>query len=412
MIDDHAVIEALDRRGAPLDVGGLRVVDEPDAANLADRLERVLETGEPFDRPRHRLRRRPRQSTPTAAAASTSATRCATEQPDRASGTSGSHARRRSAATIAVAVDARCRPGRAGHREEQPPRARRAAPAPATPDRPRSAPPSRRRSGSRRCAPWPPRTPRRRRGDRGDRARNSGARQSTGGTCRSLSSWKLLTSTTWIVSVGRVVHLGAERRRRCSRRPAPGSPPASSIRPVSVVVVDLPFVPVIATTRPRSHREASSSSPIIGDAGARAASIAGCSGGTPGLSTIRSASAERARAGGRRARASTPALRSRSRLRAIGARVSVSVTRAPRRDQQFRGRDAAARRARRPSTRLPATENCAPGTSSQLQRRQAEEREDDREDHEARDDLRLAPADQLEVVVDRRHPEDALAGRA
>ena len=32
-------------------------------------------------------------------------------------------------------------------------------------------------------------------------------------------------------------------------------------------------------------------------------------------------------------------------------------------------------------------------------------------DHEARDDLRLAPADQLEVVVERRHPEDALAGQ-
>ena len=44
-------------------------------------------------------------------------------------------------------------------------------------------------------------------------------------------------------------------------------PPASSIRPVSVVVVDLPFVPVIATTRPRSQRDASSSSPITGTPG-------------------------------------------------------------------------------------------------------------------------------------------------
>ena len=30
------------------------------------------------------------------------------------------------------------------------------------------------------------------------------------------------------------------------------------------------------------------------------------------------------------------------------------------------------------------------------------------DDHEPRDDLRLAPADQLEVMVQRRHPEDAL----
>ena len=36
------------------------------------------------------------------------------------------------------------------------------------------------------------------------------------------------------------------------------NPAASSIRPVSAVVVDLPFVPVIAITRPRSHRDASS----------------------------------------------------------------------------------------------------------------------------------------------------------
>ena len=52
-------------------------------------------------------------------------------------------------------------------------------------------------------------------------------------------------------------------------------PPASSIRPASVVVVDFPLVPVMATMRPRSQREASSSSPITGTPAARAASIAG-----------------------------------------------------------------------------------------------------------------------------------------
>src|SRR5262245_51512217 len=49
--------------------------------------------------------------------------------------------------------------------------------------------------------------------------------------------------------------------------------------------------------------------------------------------------------------------------------------------------------------------------SSEFQRGEAEEREDDRENHEPRDDLRLAPADELEVVMERRHPENALPRR-
>ena len=47
-------------------------------------------------------------------------------------------------------------------------------------------------------------------------------------------------------------------------------PAASSMRPVSVVVVDFPFVPVIATILPRSHRDASSSSPMTGTPARRA----------------------------------------------------------------------------------------------------------------------------------------------
>src|SRR5690606_20335612 len=45
---------------------------------------------------------------------------------------------------------------------------------------------------------------------------------------------------------------------------------------------------------------------------------------------------------------------------------------------------------------------------SQLQGREREERADERDDPEADDDLRLGPAEQLEVVVDRRHAEDPL----
>ena len=49
-------------------------------------------------------------------------------------------------------------------------------------------------------------------------------------------------------------------------------PAASRIRPVSAVVVDFPFVPVMATMRPRSQRDASSSSPMIGTPRSRALS--------------------------------------------------------------------------------------------------------------------------------------------
>ena len=194
-----------------------------------------------------------------------------------------------------------------------------------------------------------------------------------------------------------------------TRRPA-----ASSIRPTSVVVVDLPLVPVMATTRPAQpargqlqladHRHA---------AAARAATSSGSSSGTPGLITTRSARVERAAAScvaelerhagrsQRVARRQSPASR------------SVSVTCAPRRTSSSRGRHAAAGGADDDQHALALHgERRAWPSSSQLQRRQAEEREDDRDDHEARDHLRLLPADQLEVVVQRRHPEHPLARSA
>ena len=72
--------------------------------------------------------------------------------------------------------------------------------------------------------------------------------------------------------------------------PTSASRPACwHIRPMSVVVVDFPLVPVTAITRPRSQREASSSSPITGTPAERAARTSGCSRETPGLTTIRSA---------------------------------------------------------------------------------------------------------------------------
>src|SRR5687767_4755198 len=90
-------------------------------------------------------------------------------------------------------------------------------------------------------------------------------------------------------------------------------------------------------------------------------------------------------------------------------RISVSVTTAPR----FASSSAAAtplRAAPTTTTRRFRTEkSLSPTPSPQLQRRQAEQREDHRHDEKAGDDLRLAPSNQLEVVVDGRHLEDAIA---
>ena len=47
----------------------------------------------------------------------------------------------------------------------------------------------------------------------------------------------------------------------------------------------------------------------------------------------------------------------------------------------------------------------------QLQGREPSQRQHDRDDPEANDDLRLGPAELLEVMVDRRHLEDALSGQ-
>src|SRR5487761_2288691 len=57
---------------------------------------------------------------------------------------------------------------------------------------------------------------------------------------------------------------------------------------------------------------------------------------------------------------------------------------------------------------------CRPGRAgalSQLQRREARKRQHHRDNPEADDDLRLGPAELLVVVMDRRHPEHALAGQ-
>ena len=145
---------------------------------------------------------------------------------------------------------------------------------------------------------------------------------------------------------------------------------------------------------------------MTGTPARRAASIAGRCGGTPGLSTTRSAPVS-VDAWCPPSSSATPAARRRSSsvdlLADVGQRDAGAAA-----HQQLRGGHTAAGRA--DDDDPLATNGERRVAHLQLQRRQAEEREDDREDQEPRDHLRLAPADQLEVVMNRRHAEDALAG--
>src|SRR5215510_1287704 len=91
-------------------------------------------------------------------------------------------------------------------------------------------------------------------------------------------------------------------------------------------------------------------------------------------------------------------------------RVSVNTTRAP-----LRASNSAAATpllaAPTTTTRRPSTVNDSLRTPSpQLQRRETEQRKDDGDDEKARDHLGLAPSNELEVVMQRRHLEHALAG--
>src|SRR5262249_51925498 len=99
--------------------------------------------------------------------------------------------------------------------------------------------------------------------------------------------------------------------------------------------------------------------------------------------------------------------------------VSAATTSTPR-----RARNPAAATPDRPSPMTPAFFHGIVGATvdegvrvafiealPQLQRAQGHEREEDREDPEADDHLGLGPAHQLEVMVQRRHSEDPLAGQ-
>src|SRR5258706_239250 len=139
--------------------------------------------------------------------------------------------------------------------------------------------------------------------------------------------------------------------------PTRTSPPRSrSMAPRAAVVVDLPLVPVTAATVPRRWRKASSISATTGPPPV--------GGGNVG-----------AMFGSRFIGPQPPPREGRGTLLHARLRASLPLTLSP-----------------------------------ELQCRQREQREDEGHDPEADDDLRILPADQLEVMMERRHAEDPLAG--
>ena len=131
------------------------------------------------------------------------------------------------------------------------------------------------------------------------------------------------------------VDLRAERAGRCCRRRARGGRRPRASVPVSVVVVDLPFVPVIATIAPAqpARRELE----LADDGDARAARARR----SPAVAAARRDSARRDRRRvnvGRRCPPSSSVDAGAAQLVGLGRaarRTSVSVTRAPRAHEQL-----------------------------------------------------------------------------
>ena len=106
----------------------------------------------------------------------------------------------------------------------------------------------------------------------------------SGASASESSAWKLETSHT-MVAPGSTSPTRADSGVPTFPASATGSPASRQIAPSSSVVVVFPFVPVTATNRFGSSRQASSSSPSTVMPRSRAAAITGASFGTPGLLT-------------------------------------------------------------------------------------------------------------------------------
>src|SRR5882672_85421 len=207
------------------------------------------------------------------------------------------------------------------------------------------------------------------------------------------------------------------------------SPPAVKSSQVKVVVVLLPFVPVIPMMLPFRNRDANSISPQTVTPAFRAARMGGMSSGTPGLTRTLSAEVQEA--------SWSPPSSSRALRRPSSAtcaerpsvRASLRTTSPPRASRK--------RVSATPLRPAPTTTNRRPDTGSinarsdglggtappaipppdraprlpQLQGREADQSEDERDDPEPDDHLRLRPAGQLEMMVQGRHPKDPPAAR-
>src|SRR6478735_1600158 len=158
----------------------------------------------------------------------------------------------------------------------------------------------------------------------------------------------------------------------------------------------------------RRSRQNSSMSPITSQPASRAFSTLQCGtgwvSGTPGAST---SAAKFAQETLRKSAVMKPACAA---LATFSALSSAAITSAP---PAFSAWQEASPEPPRPNTAtvLPANEvtGIMAQPSPQLQRGEAGERQHHRDDPEPDHDLRLGPAELLEMVMDRRHPEDALS---
>src|ERR1700726_2270391 len=196
--------------------------------------------------------------------------------------------------------------------------------------------------------------------------------------------------------------------------PSWGSWPARLRRcAMSAVVVDLPLVPVMATNGAsgacrRRSRQNNSMSPITSTPASRAISTLQCGlgwvSGAPGVSTSAAKLAQEA------LRKSMVTKWARAASANLSAPSSPAKTLAP---PALSAWQLARPDPPRPNTAtlLPAKEVtgimivCSP----QLERGEAGQRQHHRDDPEPDHDLRLGPAQLLEMMMDRRHLEDALA---
>ena len=214
------------------------------------------------------------------------------------------------------------------------------------------------------------------------------------------SSWKLESSITKHKEGS--VKTALEKGRPILPQTAFLIPDLSRMSPVSVVVVDLPLVPVMPTILPLANLEASSISPITGMPASSIFLRISISGGTPGLRTIRPHSRSLPVCPLNSWKNEGFAKSSPSSF--SGALESLKST-DPAADR--RSLEAAWPLALAPITPtliyLSFSTNSLSKVSPYLQSAQADEHEDDLYDPEPHDDLRFAPALQLEMMMYRGH---------